>query len=172
MITEESPPAPGLPFEVDIRIDADMWRQALPADPGGFLAAIARATVAGADLEAVPGSELGVVFSDDETVCELNGQYRGKNTPTNVLSFPVDDGNGGPPGPLIGDIILAHETILRESHDLGLPFTDHLTHLIVHGLLHLFGYDHETDEDAVEMESLETEILAALELADPYMRTE
>jgi probable rRNA maturation factor len=75
---------------------------------------------------------------------------------------------GKMPGPMLGDIILAHETLVREAVDLGKPFDEHLTHLLVHGFLHLFGYDHIDESDAERMESLETRILAGLGLSDPY----
>jgi probable rRNA maturation factor len=119
-------------------------------------------------LPALKGSELSVVFTDDEHVRQLNADYREKDKATNVLSFP-----GSPPdsklfGPLLGDIVVARETVVAEAVDLGLAFEDHLTHLMVHGLLHLFGHDHLEDDEAERMESLETEILARLGIADPY----
>ncbi len=157
------------PFAIDIRTDAGCWsaHDALDLDRLGARSVAAAVAIAG--LRALPGSELAIIFADDITVRELNRRFRGKDTPTNVLSFPVDDGSGGgPPGPLIGDVVIAYETVHQESNEQALPFEDHLTHLIVHGLLHLFGYDHETDTDAALMEALETEILATLGIADPY----
>lgn len=164
----DTAPDGSVPFAVDIRIDADGWEAPETPNLHRLVARAVREAVAVAGLRAVPGSELGIVFADDAELRDLNRRYRGKDAPTNVLSFPVGDGDRGPPGPLIGDIVVAYETVHQESTRQGLPFDDHLTHLIIHGLLHLFGYDHETDADAAIMEPLETEILAALGIADPY----
>lgn len=113
--------------------------------------------------------EVSLVFSSDEQVREINAEWRGQDKPTNVLSFPAFPlSPGGKPGPMLGDIIVARETVEREAVDLDKSFTDHLTHLMVHGFLHLFGYDHMDSEEAERMESLETRILASLGLSDPY----
>ena len=116
-----------------------------------------------------------VLFTSDEDIRALNCEWRGKDKPTNVLSFPMlersdllDLAPEGPPE-MLGDVALAYETCAREAADKGLTVEDHATHLIVHGLLHLAGYDHETsDEDAEAMEALETKALAVMGLADPY----
>lgn len=110
-----------------------------------------------------------IVLGSDALVQDLNRRYRGKDTPTNVLSFPFQK----PPGAAadegcLGDVVLAAETILREAEELGITPVAHLQHLVVHGLLHLLGYDHTTDAQAAEMEGLETQILAGLGIADPY----
>lgn len=113
--------------------------------------------------------ELSLVFTDDASIREINAEWRDMDKPTNVLSFPaypLEPGNM--PGPMLGDIIIAFETVEREARDLEKSFDDHLTHLLVHGFLHLFGYDHIETEDAEEMEELETRILAKLGLSDPY----
>ncbi len=113
--------------------------------------------------------ELSLVFTDDESIRAINAEWRGQDKPTNVLSFPAFPVTpGGMPGPMLGDIIFAEQTLTREAADLGKSFDDHLTHLMVHGFLHLFGYDHIEDEDAEKMEGLETRILAGLGLSDPY----
>ena len=96
-------------------------------------------------------------------------EWRDKDKATNVLSFPAFPLEpGGMPGPMLGDIVIARETVEREALELEKSFEDHLTHLLVHGFLHLFGYDHMDEEEAEEMESLETRILAVLGLSDPY----
>lgn len=113
--------------------------------------------------------ELSLVFTDDASIREINAEWRNIDKPTNVLSFPAFPVEPGKmPGPMLGDIILAQETIARESADLGKSFDEHLTHLLVHGFLHLFGYDHIDADDAERMEGLETRILGDLGLSDPY----
>ncbi|WP_112497867.1 rRNA maturation RNase YbeY [Agrobacterium sp. lyk4-40-TYG-31] len=114
-------------------------------------------------------TELSLVFTDDAAIREINAEWRDKDKATNVLSFPAYPLEpGGMPGPMLGDIVIAHETVAREALDLEKSFEDHLTHLLVHGFLHLFGYDHIETDEAEEMEGLETRILAALGLSDPY----
>jgi probable rRNA maturation factor len=111
----------------------------------------------------VPDLEAAVLFTSDEAVAELNSQWRGKAGPTNVLSFPAPEGAG-----TLGDIALAYGVIAREADAQGKPFVDHAAHLMVHGTLHLLGYDHEADDEAAEMEGLEVECLAALGMSNPY----
>jgi probable rRNA maturation factor len=114
-------------------------------------------------------AELSLVFTNDEEIRGINAEWRGQDKPTNVLSFPAFPLKpGGRPGPMLGDIILAEETLRREALDLGKSFDDHLSHLLVHGFLHLFGYDHMSDEEAMVMETLEIRILAELGLENPY----
>lgn len=113
------------------------------------------------------GAEATVVLADDSLVRALNRAYRGKDKATNVLSFPFQVPSAASSG-LLGDVVLAEETISREATEYGIAPVHHLQHLIVHGLLHLLGFDHETDAEAEDMERLETEILAALGLADPH----
>jgi probable rRNA maturation factor len=116
-------------------------------------------------------AELSIVLTNDAEQRELNRDWRGKDSATNVLSFPQIE----PFGPVIGilgDVILARETLEREALDLGKSLSDHFTHLIVHGFLHILGYDHIDEQDALAMEALETQILAGLGIADPYEGTE
>ena len=121
-------------------------------------------------LVALPDAlvEVSVRLTDDAEMQRLNLDYRGKDKPTNVLSFPQDDPDADAYGPLLGDIAVAHETVAREATEEGIVFRDHFLHMIVHGFLHLVGYDHLNDDEAEEMEGLETAILARLGIADPY----
>ena len=105
---------------------------------------------------------IALVLTDDAQIQAYNRDFRGKDKPTNVLSFPSDEPDEW------GDIMLAHETIAREAVGQGKTFRNHATHLLVHGMLHLMGYDHENEQEASEMESLETTILSQLSIADPY----
>lgn len=114
-------------------------------------------------------TELSLVFTDDESIRGINSEWRGQDKATNVLSFPAYPiAPGDMPGPMLGDIVIARETVEREAVELDKSFEAHLTHLLVHGFLHLFGYDHMQTEEAEEMEALETGILAVLGLSDPY----
>jgi len=119
--------------------------------------------------------EVAIRLADDAEVQTLNRDYRGKDTPTNVLSFPMFDpdeiaglANGPFPELLLGDIVLARETCVREAHTKGMSVQAHATHLIVHGILHLLGFDHISDADAEDMEGLERLIMADLGHDDPY----
>ena len=107
--------------------------------------------------------ELSVVLSDDAHVRALNRDYRGRDAPTNVLSFPMPQDTG-----LLGDVVLARETLAREAGEQGKRFEDHLTHLLVHGVLHLLGFDHDNDADANAMEAREAAVLARLGIDNPY----
>ena len=148
-------------FELDIVEDAE-WPADVDHERIGAL--VARLPdLADADL----AGQVSVVFSDDAAVRRLNRDYRGKDTATNVLSFPldIDDPTGGRH---LGDVILARETVVAEAGAMKIPLMDHICHLVVHGILHIAGYDHEMDADAAEMEKLETRVLATLGIADPH----
>lgn len=115
--------------------------------------------------------DISVALMDDASIRVLNRDYRGKDAPTNVLSFPVEeDGSILPPGERLplGDIAVALETVVREAVEEEKTLAAHLTHMVVHGTLHLLGYDHELDSEAEEMEALERDVLASLGIADPY----
>ena len=112
-------------------------------------------------------AELAIVLTNDEEQHALNQQWRGKDSSTNVLSFPQIEPFGPVVG-LLGDITLARETLEREAAEQGVTFEAHFTHLVVHGFLHILGYDHLTDAEALQMEGLETQILASLGVEDPY----
>ena len=143
---------------------------------GDVEAVVARAYAACTEsIAAIAGREVSIVLSTDDAVAALNARYRGENHPTNVLSFPAADFSVRAPSSAarsaLGDIIIAYETAIREAGEEGKPPLHHLSHLTVHGLLHLAGFDHQTDEDAERMERLEREILAGIGIPDPYSLT-
>lgn len=118
-------------------------------------------------------AEINIKLTDDVSVQLLNTQFRCQNKPTNILSFPADNEDGfnlffDENYQSLGDLALAYETIEREAREQNITFHDHLVHLLVHGTLHLLGYDHITDEEAEEMESIEVKILSLLGIANPY----
>lgn len=162
---ESGKPAPSLSVDIDITVQAGEWgdkrrlRRLAEKAIGAALAS---------GLQTAPGSEISLLFTDDAAIRRLNADWRGIDKPTNVLSFPGSPPRGMVYGPLLGDIVLAQETVAQEAGLEGLTFDHHLTHLIVHGLLHLFGYDHIDDAEAEVMESLETAILGSLGIGDPY----
>lgn len=147
-------------ISVDIACLGGDWTRVADAEAVVERAAGAVARQPGLDVPA--GAELSVALADDATVRRLNRDYRGKDRPTNVLSFP------GPGGPLLGDVVIALETLVDEAREEGIAPEHHLAHLTVHGLLHLLGHDHETEAEALAMEGLETAILAGLGIADPH----
>jgi probable rRNA maturation factor len=118
--------------------------------------------------------EIGVRLTGDEEVRALNSEWRGKDKPTNVLSFPLaqpselEDANGDGPELMLGDIVLARGECEREAAEKAIPVETHATHLLVHGTLHLLGYDHHDDDQAADMEGREVRALARLGIADPY----
>jgi len=157
--TENRSPASGL--EVDVLHEAGGW---CAADEETVRRAAQHAYGV---LRGAAPAELSIMLADDARIADLNKTYRGKDGPTNVLSFPA----AGMPGmdrPLLGDIALAHETIVREAEAQHKSFAHHLLHLTVHGVLHLLGHDHENDTDAEDMEALERRILEDFGVADPY----
>jgi probable rRNA maturation factor len=160
-------PRPALPV-TDILIDAAPWRNETGCETIVQSAIDAAATAAGA---VVGGAELAILLTDDANIRALNRDWRGIDKPTNVLSFPAahaptQDDNSAPP--MLGDIAIAYETTRREAETEHKLFANHLSHLAVHGFLHLIGYDHETDDEANVMEDLERQILAKLGIPDPY----
>lgn len=122
--------------------------------------------------------EVCIMGCDDTRIAELNAEFREKPTPTNVLSWPSEERGAElegatpepprGPDPELGDIAISYDTCLREAQEAGKPFENHVTHLVVHGILHLLGYDHIRDEDATLMERIETEILGKMGIPDPY----
>jgi probable rRNA maturation factor len=151
---------------VDVLTESPQW----DAEPGAEMT-VRRAIVQAAAVEgtADPAAEVSVLLCDDAVIAALNARWRGRDEPTNVLSFPAPPA-GDPAAPAhLGDIAIACETVVREARDQNLPVAQHLAHLAVHGFLHLLGYDHVTDDEAERMERLEREILASLGIPDPYV---
>jgi probable rRNA maturation factor len=153
----------------EVLVVADCWQTEPDAEAVIHRAISAAAELADAD---VGEAELAVMLTDDSGIRTLNSNWRGIDKPTNVLSFPALQPTGAGPGDdaprMLGDIAIAFETTRKEADDEQKPFDHHLSHLAVHGFLHLIGYDHEKDDDAEAMESLEQEILAQLGIPDPY----
>ena len=153
----------------EVLVVADCWQHEPDAEVVIQRAIAAAAETVDAD---VADAELAVMLTDDSGIRTLNSNWRGVDTPTNVLSFPAlqpDRGCREDDAPrMLGDIAIAYQTMRREADDEQKPFDHHLSHLAVHGFLHLIGYDHESDAEAETMENLETEILAQLGIPDPY----
>jgi probable rRNA maturation factor len=156
-------PATRPALKIDVLVESNLWK-----DTGKAKSVVRRAVAQAAASLSTRGAELAIVLTDDSAIRLLNRDWRGIDAATNVLSFPVKDAGGSPP--LLGDVVLAYETIAREAIIEGKPFAHHLAHLAVHGYLHLIGYDHERDKDAVAMEQVERRILRKLAIPDPYRR--
>jgi probable rRNA maturation factor len=164
-MTTASPRTAAQDLTVDVLTESPLW----DAEPGAE-AVVRRAITQAAAVEgsADPAAEVSVLLCDDAVIAALNARWRGRDEPTNVLSFPAPP-TGDPAAPAhLGDIAIACETVIREAREQGQPVTQHLAHLAVHGFLHLLGYDHVTDGEAERMERLEREILASLGIPDPY----
>lgn len=180
----EEPPSPGI--EIAVVAQDPAWHEVLK-DPEEVASRAAQAALRhrgateiglshpkSGQSEDYPGAvELAVVLADDRLVRSLNREYRGRDSATNVLSFAGLDGPGEPGAPcLLGDVVLARETVVREACEQGKSPADHLAHLVVHGVLHLLGHDHQTTAQAETMENLERAVLAGLGVADPYLSAE
>lgn len=159
--------------EIDVSVEDERWEAVAP-DLEAFIARAVEAALA----VVPPGGpiEISLVLTDDPSVQELNRAWRGKDKPTNVLSFPMVqadlldtiDQNSDDGEVLLGDIVLAYETCVREAAEKGVSVDDHASHLIVHGTLHLLGYDHLDDREGDAMEAIEIDALTALGIANPY----
>jgi probable rRNA maturation factor len=174
----EDPDSTGIataPIAVAVSVRDAAWRRDLP-DVEALVrqAARAAATLLAAAASGAVAAEVSVLLADDATLRALNRDYRGRDAPTNVLAFPgTEMVRGCAPGPiagplLLGDVVLARETVRREAAAQGKRLADHVRHLVVHGVLHLLGFDHDTDAAAAAMETREIAVLAGLGVADPY----
>ncbi|HCQ71413.1 MAG: rRNA maturation RNase YbeY [Alphaproteobacteria bacterium] len=143
------------PVECDILCEDSNW-----PDINDNVTSIIRTTLGHIDY--THPCEVSIVLTNDEHIRTLNRDYRGKDKATNVLSFPQDEPE------MLGDIIIALETIQREANEQNKSFDNHFTHMLVHGCLHLMGFDHITDDEAEEMETLEVQILKQLNIKNPY----
>lgn len=148
--------------DIDVEVQSPLWDAQPAADE------TVRAAVAAAAARAPGAGEMSVLLADDAAVQALNRAWRGIDKPTNVLSFPAAAPKAAGIPALLGDVAIAFETVAREAGEEEKPFLHHLAHLVVHGYLHLLGYDHGTDSEAEAMEALEREILAAMRIPDPY----
>lgn len=158
--------APSSSTEIALDLRAPAWADAL----SDIETICRRAVEAARNAAAMPAGEISLVLADDAFIRTLNRDHRGKDSATDVLSFPQLDGSGsGLASPaLLGDVVVAYETASRDAAAADTPLADHLTHLIIHGMLHLAGHDHENDAEAEVMEGLERQALATLGIADPY----
>lgn len=145
---------------IEVEVEAPAWTLALP-DAVATASRAAEAALAGTNRT---GGDVVVLLADDEAVASLNARFLGKTGPTNVLSFPAPAGAH----PHLGDIVLAYGVCAREAAEQGKSLAHHLMHLVAHGVLHLVGYDHTTDDEAEIMEALERQVLEGLGAPDPY----
>lgn len=156
---------------VDVTVSAGAWQRLLP-DAGAVARTAAKAAWRSLGATGATGAggaaEVSILLADDETVQALNRRHRDVDRPTNVLSFAIGAAPGGPLPRMLGDVVLADGVVVREAEAQGKSVSAHLSHLVVHGVLHLLGYDHEADPEAETMEALEVRTLAGLGIANPY----
>ena len=160
--------SPGVKLEVEVVRHGDTWAPAQVSD--ALFAQAARAALRVAPPPPEGTYQVTIVLTGNAEMRNLNLTWRGKDAATNVLSFPADAGVREP-GPL-GDVVLAYETTLKEARERNIALQDHVSHLVVHGVLHLLGFDHAEDDAAEHMENLERTALASLGIADPYAEEE
>jgi len=147
---------------IHVDVEDTAWTEALPDAEAVVTQAAALALQSGG--AGIESQEVTVLLADDAAVAELNERFRGKAGPTNVLSFPAPEFAQ----PHLGDVALAFGVCAREAAEQGKPLRNHLTHLVAHGVLHLLGWDHHTEEEAEAMEAAERQILAGMDMPDPY----
>ena len=161
-------PPPKKPLEIDVSVRCPRWTETLPR--AATLSRRAAHAAYGAERKRLGRAEAAVVLADDAFIRRLNRDYRRQNKATNVLAFPAVDVAAVPAAmpAALGDVVVAFETAAREAAAEGKTLADHLSHLVVHGMLHLLGHDHQTAVAAKAMERREIDILAGLGIADPY----
>lgn len=152
--------------DLDVQVQSPLW-DAQPAAE-----TVVRDAIKAAAKRVPAAGEISIVLTNDAAMRTLNKDWRGVDKPTNVLSFPAAAPKAAGVPALLGDIIVAYETLAREAAEEDKPVLHHLAHLAVHGYLHLLGYDHHTDSEAEAMEAIEREILGTLSVADPYRARE
>jgi probable rRNA maturation factor len=162
-------PAAATP-EIDIAVESPLWDAVTDLEP--MISAALHAGLNEAGITIMPGAEISIMLCDDARIRTVNKEWRGIDKPTNVLSFPAVPPARLKSAPMLGDIVIAFETVEREAQAEDKPFADHLRHLTIHGLLHLLGFDHETTDEAEIMEACEVRALARLGIADPYANAE
>jgi probable rRNA maturation factor len=157
-------------LEADISMECESW--SLLDSLEALVDKALQVTVQVANKKLLEKAEISFLFCDDERIRELNREWRMIDKPTNVLSFPASTPERLATARLLGDIAISYETVVRECQDEEKTLSNHTCHMVIHGFLHLLGYDHETDEEAEEMEALERLALARMGIADPYLATE
>ena len=148
---------------IDIQVASPLWQAQPLAEP------TVRAAIAAAAALSTADGEVSILLTDDKAIRALNRDWRGIDKATNVLSFPAPAATPGATPKMLGDIVMAYETLAQECDRQDRVFLHHLAHLTVHGFLHLIGYDHQTDAQADAMEGLESKIMTRLNMPDPYL---
>lgn len=153
-------------LEIDILHDCNNWLENATIIDESYIKSVVSSSLSLAgfqgDNDMAAPTEISIVLSNDDQIQQLNKTYRSKDKPTNVLSFPQDEST------LLGDVIISFDTIAREAQDQDKHIKDHFTHMLVHGCLHLLGFDHIDESEAEEMEALEVKILSQLGIKNPY----
>jgi probable rRNA maturation factor len=149
---------------IDIQMQSPLWKREAAAEK-----TVRGAIETAASMLSTPGGEVSILLTDDSGIRLLNRDWRGIDKATNVLSFPAAKTRAKAAPVTLGDIVIAFETLKRECADENRAFLHHLAHLAVHGYLHLIGYDHDTDAQAGKMEGLESRIMSAMKMPDPYL---
>lgn len=161
--TDEDVTAGPASFSASVRVADPRWEACSPV----AIVEMVMTAIAASSAAPPANAACDVLFADDATLADLNARFRGKDGPTNVLAFPAPPSDAA--NAFLGDVAVALETAGREAAERAIALTDHATHLVLHGVLHLLGYDHERDDERDRMERAEVQILAGLGIADPYL---